>query len=331
MTQSNRYLDGINQPRSRRRKNSERQVKKSAQHTKSRGYEYETGSLPPVMVRGGMMGTPPGVSRRKKPKVRRHYDIALGVPGAEVRLPALPQISIGFRLISGAVAVALIMLLYHLLTSPIYRVEAAAVNGLNRLTSHDVNVVLDVSDELIFGIDGEKLKEKLLEAFPEFSQVSVEVDLPRAVIVTVEERQPILTWKQDNRTVLVDANGVAFPLRDQAGQAPELVIEASGPPPSIETTQIEGAQVNFIPVEMVSAILSMSAHAPQGTPIIYDQQHGLGWKDNQGWAVYFGDVHNVAMKLGIYQVLVDKLKGEGIQPALISVEYVHTPYYRLAQ
>jgi hypothetical protein len=80
---------------------------------------------------------------------------------------------------------------------------------------------------------------------------------------------------------------------------------------------------------MVSAILSMSAQAPAGTPLIYDALHGLGWKDAAGWEVYFGDIRDIEMKLRVYQALVKRLQGEGLQPALISVEYVHSPYYRL--
>jgi hypothetical protein len=35
------------------------------------------------------------------------------------------------------------------------------------------------------------------------------------------------------------------------------------------------------------------------------------------------------MKLNVYQTLVDQLQSEGIQPEMISVEYVHAPYYRM--
>jgi hypothetical protein len=35
------------------------------------------------------------------------------------------------------------------------------------------------------------------------------------------------------------------------------------------------------------------------------------------------------MKLLVYQAIVDRLQKEGITPALISVENVHAPYYRL--
>jgi len=37
---------------------------------------------------------------------------------------------------------------------------------------------------------------------------------------------------------------------------------------------------------------------------------------------------DMEMKLSVYQAMVDRLQSEGIQPALISVEYVHAPYYR---
>jgi hypothetical protein len=91
----------------------------------------------------------------------------------------------------------------------------------------------------------------------------------------------------------------------------------------------ENSLEQFMPIEMVSAILSMSAQAPKNTPITYDPQRGLGWKDAQGWEVYFGDMSNMDMKLRLYKALLSKLDDEDTMPALISVEHVHLPYYRL--
>ena len=86
---------------------------------------------------------------------------------------------------------------------------------------------------------------------------------------------------------------------------------------------------HFLSPEMVSAIMSMSAQAPAGTPLVYDAQHGLGWKDPQGWEVYFGNVRDMGIKLKIYQALLKRLQEEGITPVLVSVEYIHSPYYRV--
>jgi hypothetical protein len=66
--------------------------------------------------------------------------------------------------------------------------------------------------------------------------------------------------------------------------------------------------------------------------ILYDQEHGLGWNDPEGWQVYFGqDNGDIEMKLVVYKSLVEKLTQEGIFPTMISVDYVHAPYYRVEQ
>lgn len=329
MTVSNRSRGRSESATSPRQQDLDARLREKVRAAKARGKAYEARRIPPVMVRGGMTGASLPVRRVSKTRTRRRFDLALGVPGAEIQLPALPQISLGARFISALMVVVLVLLLYHLWNSPSFRVEAVEVVGLQRLSSRDVNALLDVAGEPIFAIDARKLKEKALEVFPEFSSVAVEIALPRSVTLTVEERQPILAWRQEGRTVLVDANGIAFPLREQGGPIPTVVVEAADSPPSVSQGDELGAPMQFMPVEMVSAILSMSAQAPAGTPLIYDASHGLGWKDAAGWEVYFGDVRDIDMKLRIYQAVVKGLQKEGVRPALISVEYVHSPYYRL--
>jgi len=247
-----------------------------------------------------------------------------------MRLPSLPQVSIDMRLFSGVLVAALGFLLYQLWNSPSFRVEGLNIVGLQRLNSRDVNAILDVEGESIFAIDPKALEKKAREAFPEFASVKVDVGLPRDVQVTVEERLPILTWHQEGRTVLVDANGVAFPQRDEGGSVPAVVVEASSSPPvSRIGDSFEANTTQFMPVEMVSGILSMSAQAPKDTPLVYDAKHGLGWKDTRGWDVYFGDVRDIDVKLRIYNVMLKQFKKDKVQPVLVSLEYVHAPYYRL--
>jgi hypothetical protein len=198
------------------------------------------------------------------------------------------------------------------------------------LNSRDVNTILNVEGESIFAIDPQALEQSAREAFPEFASVKVDVGLPRNVVVTVEERLPILTWRQEGRTVLVDANGVAFPQRELGGVTPSVVVEAFSSPPVIQQAgMLETRSSQFMPVAMVSAILSMSAQAPKDTPLVYDAKHGLGWKDGRGWDVYFGDVKDIDMKLRVYNAMLKKFDKDGIQPVLVSLEYVHAPYYRL--
>jgi hypothetical protein len=131
--------------------------------------------------------------------------------------------------------------------------------------------------------------------------------------------------------VLIDAQGVSFPQRNEGEVATAIVVDALDAPPMAEAAPApeQNGSAQFMPVEMVTAILSMSAQAPQSTPLVYDKLHGLGWVDAKGWEAYFGDVQDMETKLRVYRALVTRFEQEGIQPALISVEHVHTPYYRM--
>jgi hypothetical protein len=147
---------------------------------------------------------------------------------------------------------------------------------------------------------------------------------------------------------MVDAQGYPFPLRQDMqiiSGSLALVVANSAPPvadlPPItqEITNTMAARVilqhkekagqRLLMPEMVAAILLMAEQAPTGAPILYDTQHGMGWKDGRGWDVYFGEPQDMDMKLVVYQATVRRLESEGIQPVLISVEQVHAPYYRM--
>jgi len=317
-------------PRKRRDQSIDRRLRDKVREAKARGTSYDPRRVPPVMVRSGALDDALPFRKPAKSKARRRFDVSLGIPGAEMRLPSIPQISIDMRLISGLLAIALAFVVYHFWNSPSFRVQEAEIVGLQRLNSRDVNTVLNINEDPIFAVDPELVAQRARDAFPEFSSINVGVSLPNTVVVTVEERQPILTWKQDGRTVLVDAYGVAFPQREMSGAAPSLVVEAVSSPPAGPSKDIlEGSSSAFMRVEMVSAILSMSAQAPKDTPLAYDSRHGLGWKDARGWEVYFGDVNEIELKLRVYQAMIKQLQKDKLSPVLVSVEHPHKPYYRL--
>jgi hypothetical protein len=60
----------------------------------------------------------------------------------------------------------------------------------------------------------------------------------------------------------------------------------------------------------------------------YDAVHGLSYQDGRNWRGYFGVGAEMAQKLAVYETLVDNLLSRGIQPMVISVEDLKTPYYR---
>ncbi len=325
-----------------------------------------TSAPPPVMARSYNMETPLPAKRTYNQKARRRFDVALNVPGAEMRLPSLPIFRVNLKLLSLGLVIALLGALYYLWNAPFFQVKAAVVEGAAMLKASDVNAVLGVSGESIFSLHASELQKELQNAFPEFSTVSVDVSLPDKVIVRVTERTPVLTWRQGGADQLVDQAGYAFPMRLGASTLITPVVESAGAPPALgistqdiaalvaDSSSFEAEQTKVEPTvkkdgdpsvstektassqpllqpEMVSAILAISKVIPANLALLYDPQHGLGWQDERGWKVYFGDSKDIDMKLKVYDAIVSRLIDEEAQPTFISVEHVHNPYFRVEQ
>jgi len=300
----------------------------------------------------------PEVEKKRTKKTRRRFDLALNIPGAEVRLPSLPYVHVGTRLVSFILVLLLSVLIYHFWNSPLYQPDGAQVRGLKRLKSNDVNAVLNISGTPVFMIDPDQVERELLSAFPEFSAVSASVSLPRSLEVEVIEREPVLTWRQGDRTELVDVDGYAFPFRIEATALITPVVEAYGNPRGfiapdtkamipelIKISDVKSVANNLIfgetpdnqrvyaqrllSPEMVAAIRTIARLIPVNTPLLYDPQHGFGWHDERGWQVFLGDASDIEMKLRVYENIVKQLFANELQPILVSVEHVHNPYYRL--
>jgi hypothetical protein len=243
---------------------------------------------------------------------------------------------LGWRAISLIIVAALLALLYFFWNSPTFTVMAAEVNGTERLTNEEINRVLNVWNQPIFMVDPLRMHADLQTTFPELVEISVQVGLPARVIVTIEERLPLLAWQLESRTYWVDAQGIAFPPR---GLVEDLVfvLAADSPPSPLPSQEEEDSPLQeeplshaFMSPDMVSAILALYPQSPHDTPLVYDPVHGLGWLDGRGWQVYFGlDVLDIETKLHVYEAVVEHLISAGTQPALISVEHIHAPYYRL--
>ena len=280
--------------------------------------------LPPVLVR---TETPvvesSSVARGKN---RRRYDVALSVPGAELRLPSLPQVRFSWRILSGLLVLALAGALYYAMTSPIFLVSSAQIEGLQRLTETDIETVLRIEDEPIFTLNPGELRENLQMAFPELSEVVIRVELPAEVLIGVVERQPVLAWREGEHETWVDLEGVSFPPRGDPGH---LVVVEGNSAPVIPTAEGEIPAFS-LPPELVNALLEVGTRAPENTRLAFDSQRGLGWEDERGWRAYFGtDLKDIDMKLQVYETLAKSLWDEGIVPSMISVEFLHAPYYRV--
>ena len=296
--------------------------------------------MPPVMVRGaGQRGNKP-IGKRQTKKIKRRFDIALSNPsnpGVEIRLPSLPVFKIGWRALSIIMVSCLVFLFYYLWNLPMFMVSSIDVKGALRLAPEVIISSLSVVDKTIFNIDPVQLEEILSRTFPQLSEISVKIKFPAQVFVEVIERVPMISWQFQEESFWIDGNGYVY---ESQGDSEKLVIvNANIEPPmeftDFEETGLEGDSLQpqgYIPMELVSAIFKSKSHAPEEAELVYDTQHGLGWLDSRGWDVFLGsDISDLDPKFLIYQAVLEKLQSDGLQPALINVEYIHSPYYRMEQ
>lgn len=310
----------------RQRRSSKHSGTQNSEPRSNRRSSSKKRSAPPLLVRGEL-GDITMVSRQRRSTARRRYDIALNVPGAEMRLPALPAIRPGWRSLSFLLVALLAFSLYTLWNSDQYFIQEIRIEGLQHLTTQDINSLVNITGASIFTVDTNLLAEELVAAFPELYNVDIKVGLPSDVLITVEERQPVLVWTQDGRTVWVDADGIAFPPRES--EPPALVVKAEG----IRTSHFhDGENPNqLLNAEIVQTLLSMQQYLPEGEMLVFNEDHGLGWRERR-WEVYLGmDVSNIEGKLQMYDAIVEHLKDTQVRPALISIEHIHAPYYRMEQ
>jgi len=318
---------------------------KSSSKTSKKFNRYEA---PGVMMRGTPMvrKSKQGVRHQQSTVYpRRDYDLPNN-PGS-ITLPSLPRLNFSWRFLSLFLAAAIGVGLYFAWTSTLFQVQEIEVTGLQRVTELDVKTILDVNNQPSFTLDPQAMQENLLLQFPELITATIQVGFPNTLAITVTERLPVLVWQQGGRTNLVDKDGMAFPLRGEEVDAALPTVLVQGELASLSVQPVnepvdkkeEGILApvttlqarKILDPEVVAAVLILQDHSPEGAPLIFSAEHGFGWEDAGGWQVYFGDASDIQMKLRVYQSILRMLDGKDVLPSLVSVEWVHAPYYRVEQ
>ncbi len=298
--------------------------------------------IPPVTTRGIAYGIP-----KQKKKTTRHFNLSLLLPGVQpnstrgfpgllnpVRpgssLVRVPRQELAWKLFSLTLSIGLSAMLYFAWSSPAFHANQALVTGNVRLSAEEVNSVLGISGRSVFELRPEEIVTRLRQNYREVDFAEAVVYFPNKVWIRMTERSPIIRWQQGEVYTWIDGSGVAF---QPHGQVDGLIYiqAATTPPAGISNGEDPLNPAPYMAPELVEVIRTLAPHLPDGTPMQYQPQHGLGWTDSRGWEVYFGhSARNLALKLHIYYSLVDSLIGRGIYPSFISVEYPDAPYYRAA-
>lgn len=170
----------------------------------------------PVIVRGKAFGTP--IHHQAGTRPRRQYYLTMDqASGAELRLPAIPLVNPGWRLASGLLVILLAFGIFSFWNSPYFQVSGAEVKGVERLSPEEINKTLRLENMSIIEIDPAQIQEELTTTYPELVDVQVQVHLPNFVTVTAVERKPVIAIQKGDQISWVDADGILFPARGDAG------------------------------------------------------------------------------------------------------------------
>lgn len=258
----------------------------------------------------------------------RAQSYAFSLGRADVRAPALSLPQFGPRWVSGLAMLLLLFLLITLWTSSVFAIQGAELHGNQRLSQTEIDASLGLAGQPIFKAVPSQIEASLRADYPELQQVKVHVGFPNHLIVTVAERTPVLAWSQDGQVTWIDQQGIAF---KPSGQVQGLIqVSASATPPQPEVDPSTPLYARpFIAPETVQAMMALFPYVPTGISMTYDPEYGLGWQDPHGWSVYFGrTTQDIQMKLSVYQAIVASFTHQGIQPTLISMEYLDAPFYK---
>ena len=278
---------------------------------------------------------------------RRKVVYAQGANGTEIRLPAIPIVHFDWKMVSGTLAVILLITVLMLTTLSAFDISSVKVEGITRVPAGDIVTVLRTNASSIFTLNRAEAVKAIAASFPELTNIHIRTAFPSSVVVTAIERQPILAWTSGDQTLWIDKDGVVMPVRGEVGAL--VAIQSSVTPPltnPLDTTQgvLDYAilalanQSASTTGEMVipqmdpnvlKAAIELTAQLPEGASLVYDPVEGMGWVDPRGWKVFFGiNLSDLTTKEAEYQAIVDKLTQQGITPVTISVEFPHAPYYR---
>ena len=328
----------------RRRKEEElRQKEKKTNQNVAKPRSFLTKAAPTkprIGIFGNSKNTPPSVSNNNW---RNQNTTSMGTlygrdrnttqPKVAIRSFNLPKINYGPRWISFLIAFFCVLDLYFLLNSDPFIIRAAEISGNQRISTQEIENAMGVVNLPAATVNPTQVQANILATFPDVSTITVDVQIPGKVVISLEERIPVAAWIQDGKTLWVDAEGYSFPTRGQINDI--LNITASGAPPTpAADPDAELGPKPFLPADIFATIKTIQPMLPQGAEVIFRPEYGLGWKDPQGWEVFFGYSNGESdnsLKVEVYKSMLTYLSKKNIKPVLINVEYPNAPFYRVEQ
>ena len=264
---------------------------------------------------------PMRATRPHRRNLRRRYDLVLPIETRTVvRLPSVPILHFGSRLLSAVMLAATVLAISKLVTSETFAVGEVEIAGARMLSANQVRSIARTGQRSVFWIDPAAVAERL-QGLPEVASAHVRITWPNRVVVEIEERHPLVAWNDGGRTWWISPEGIAFL---EHGSWPGLVkVEADQPVLRIGDDPLAAV----IAPELLWAAAALSAQLPEVDVLRYQPQHGLGFLDPAGWMAYFGKGGDMVSKMQLYRTVAAHLASKNFRPTIVSVEDPSAPYY----
>ncbi|MFH1575444.1 MAG: FtsQ-type POTRA domain-containing protein [Candidatus Nealsonbacteria bacterium] len=119
---------------------------------------------------------------------------------------------------------------YGLFFWKVFWVEKVIISGEQKITKEDIGFLVDkelenkalfLATKSIWSVNTNKIKEDILNAFPQIAAAEVRKNFFDAISVQITERVPLALWCEAERCFLLDEDGIIF---EDASDDPELVI-----------------------------------------------------------------------------------------------------------
>ena len=266
------------------------------------------------------------------------------------------------RWISLAILALCAYTLYTIGSDDRFYLNTIPVEGASSLDINHVVAESGLAGRHIFAADPQEAADRLGQMGGVVT-ATVTLHWPNDVMITLREKPPLATWQEGDNAYWIDEDGGLSPARtqtigllniiseipaEQSGASSEaLGSEESGAATNDEDqaaagdqaasddaatdgeeTGAGGAQMAFVPAEVLQGALQLRSLRPNIEQLYYRPAGGLSYQDGRGWRAYFGTGRDMNQKLAVYETVVAQLMERGIRPEYISVSNQYKPYYR---
>jgi cell division protein FtsQ len=251
-----------------------------------------------------------GVLRSDRPRTSQESRATEQVEGRE---------GFSWRLISGLMVILLSIVLFLFFYSDVFYVNSIWVGGVEYMTVEEVFTYAEIANYHIFWVEPEQVRENVMR-YPSVAKAEVGIGWPPNMItIDIEEREPVLVWEQNGVAFWIDIQGNVMDLREDQPDLVRIVVDD----PLIDAFGQNGR----LNTDVIYAVIQLFDLRPDVTSWRYDLVKGLGFRNANGWDVWFGLGTNMSEKIQIYETLSSNIIARGIQVSELNIVNPDAPFY----